>query len=118
MPPLVSFLSDFGLADPSVGTVKAVMLGIRADLTIVDVTHEVAPQAVAEAVFLAEQSWPYFPAGTVHLAVVDPGVGTDRKAIAIHGPNGYAVGPDNGVLSSFIPEPARPPAAARLRLGL
>src|SRR6266849_6801757 len=100
MPALVSFLSDFGLADPYVAAVKAVMFGVARDLTIVDVTHDVLPQAAVQAVFLAEQAWPYFPPGTVHLAVVDPGVGTDRAALALRTPHGFAVGPDNGVLSA------------------
>ena len=117
-PAIVTFTSDFGTRDPYVAAVKGVMLAISSALSIVDVTHAVAPQAIEQAVFLTEQAWPYFPDGTVHLAVVDPGVGTERKAIAIRGPRGYAVGPDNGVLSSFLPESARPPSAARLRLGL
>lgn len=117
-PAIVTFTSDFGTSDPYVAAVKGVMLAICPRLPIVDLTHAVAPQAIEQAVFLTEQAWPYFPDGAVHLAVVDPGVGTERKAIAIRGPRGYAVGPDNGVLSSFVPESARPPAAARLRLGL
>jgi S-adenosylmethionine hydrolase len=115
---VVSFTSDFGTSDPYVAAVKAVMLSICPSVQLVDVTHAVAPQAIAQAVFLTEQAWPYFPEASVHLAVVDPGVGTERKAIAIRGPRGYAVGPDNGVLSSFIPEADRPATAARLRLGL
>jgi S-adenosylmethionine hydrolase len=111
MPPIVSFTSDFGLADPYVGTVKAVMLTICPALAIVDVSHEVTPQAIAQAVFLAQQSWPYFPNGTVHLIVVDPGVGTDRAAIAIRTRRGFAVGPDNGVLSAALPDEARAAAA-------
>lgn len=107
MPPLVSFTSDFGLADPYAGTVKAVMLGICPGLTIVDVTHSVQPQAVLQAVFLTQQAWPFFPSGTIHLAVVDPGVGTDRRALALKTPTGYAVVPDNGVLSAILPEASR-----------
>lgn len=107
MPAIVGFLSDFGLADPYAGTVKAVMLAVCPGLAIVDVSHGVAPQAVVQAVFLAQQSWPYFPAGSVQLAVVDPGVGTARGAIALRTPHGIAVGPDNGVLSAALPEQAR-----------
>jgi S-adenosylmethionine hydrolase len=112
MRPIVSFTSDFGLADPYVGTVKAVMLGICGELAIVDVTHQVAPQAILQAVFLTQQAWPYFPDGTVHLAVVDPGVGSSRRAIVVRTPRGYAVGPDNGVLSAALPESTRSAASA------
>jgi S-adenosylmethionine hydrolase len=117
MPPLVSFISDFGLADPYAGTVKAVMLGICPGLTVVDVTHDVQPQAVIEAVFLAQQAWPYFPNGTIHLAVVDPGVGTDRRPIALQTPQGYAVGPDNGVLSAALPAFIRRSASVETERG-
>jgi S-adenosyl-L-methionine hydrolase (adenosine-forming) len=115
---LVTFTSDFGTSDPYVAAVKGVVLSICPLLRVIDVTHAVAPQAIEEAVFLTEQAWGEFPDGTVHLAVVDPGVGTERRPIAIRGPRGYAVGPDNGVLSSFLPEADRPPVAARLKLGL
>lgn len=100
--PIVGFTSDFGLRDPYVGTVKAVVLARCPACAIVDVTHDVAAQNVAEAVFLARQSWPYFPEGAIQLAVVDPGVGTARAAIALRTPRGYAVGPDNGVLSAAL----------------
>ncbi|HEY7293940.1 MAG TPA: SAM-dependent chlorinase/fluorinase [Dehalococcoidia bacterium] len=100
--PLISFTSDFGLRDPYVGTVKGVMLGICPECAIVDITHEVTPQSVAEAAFLTRQAWPFFRDGVVHLAVVDPGVGTERAAVALRTPHGYAVGPDNGVLSAAL----------------
>lgn len=109
MPAIVSFTSDFGLADPYVGTVKAVMLAACPGLTIVDVTHDVAPQAVVQAAFLTQQSWPFFPDGTVHLVVVDPGVGTARAAVALRTPRGFVVGPDNGVLSAALPDGVRDP---------
>jgi S-adenosylmethionine hydrolase len=100
--PVIGFTSDFGLRDPYVGTVKAVVLAACPDCAIVDVTHAIAPQNVIEAVFLTRQSWPYFPDGTIQLAVVDPGVGTARAAVALRTPRGYAVGPDNGVLSAAL----------------
>lgn len=100
--PIVGFTSDFGRRDPYVGTVKAVVLAACPDCAIVDVTHAIAPQNVVEATFLARQSWPYFPDGAVQLAVVDPGVGTARAAVALRTPRGFAVGPDNGVLSAAL----------------
>ncbi len=117
--PIIGFTSDFGLRDPYVGTVKAVILGVGPDATIIDVTHEVSPQNVVEAVFLTRQAWPYFPEGAIQLAVVDPGVGTTRAAIAIRTPRGYAVGPDNGVLSAaldpFLPNEVKEQAGAAPR---
>lgn len=104
---LVTFASDFGTRDGYVAAVKGVMLGVAPGLTIVDVSHEIAPQQIEQAVFVTGQAWPFFPPGCVHLVVVDPGVGTDRAAIALRGPHGYAVGPDNGCLSAFVPEEAR-----------
>src|SRR5438094_852168 len=115
MRPLISFTSDFGLIDPYVATVKAVILSLAPEAQIVDVTHEVRPQAVAQAVFLTEQAWPFFPAGTIHLAVVDPGVGTERPAVALRTPAGFVVGPDNGVLSAALPAVVRATPAAGAR---
>ncbi|MHB8577019.1 MAG: SAM hydrolase/SAM-dependent halogenase family protein [Dehalococcoidia bacterium] len=107
MAPLVSFLSDFGLLDPYVGIVKGVMLSLCPELTIVDLTHDVRPQAVEQAAFLAQQAWPLFPAETIHLAVVDPGVGTTREPLALRTPTGFFVGPDNGLLSAALPDAMR-----------
>src|SRR6059058_2779787 len=112
MRPLISFTSDFGLIDSYVGTVKAVILSLAPEAQIVDVTHEVRPQAIAQAVFLTEQAWPFFPAGTIHLVVVDPGVGTERPAVALRTPAGYVVGPNNGVLSAALPAVLRARLAA------
>lgn len=98
--PMVAFLTDFGLRSESVATCKAVMLGINPDLTIVDITHEVAPFAIRDAANLLERSVRYYPRGAVFVAVVDPGVGTSRRAIAGRTRTGhFLVGPDNGLLS-------------------
>ena len=106
-PPLISFVSDFGQGDAYVGTVRAVMLAICPQARIVDLTHAIRPQSTLHAVLQTQQAWPFFPEGAVHLAVIDPGVGTTRRAIALSGPRGFAVGPDNGVLSAFLPGEAR-----------
>ncbi len=98
--PTVAFLTDFGVRSESVATCKAVMLGIAPSLTIVDVTHEVPPFDIATGAVLLERTVKYFPRGTVFVAVVDPGVGTSRRAIAARTRAGHVlVGPDNGVLS-------------------
>jgi S-adenosyl-L-methionine hydrolase (adenosine-forming) len=100
---LITLLTDFGDKDPYVGIMKGVIYGLNPAARLVDLTHQVTPQAVREGAFLLHTAYPYFPAGTVHLAVVDPGVGTNRKAICIRVPAvGYFVGPDNGLFSYIL----------------
>lgn len=97
--PLVTLLTDFGLADGYVGTMKGVILGIAPNAQLVDITHEIAPQHVRQAAYVLYVSYPFFPTHTVHLVVVDPGVGSARRSIAVRTPSGAFVGPDNGVFS-------------------
>ncbi len=95
----VCFLSDFGLADDFVGTCKGVMLGIAPGVPIVDLTHEVSTFAVESGAEILEHATHYMPADTVYLAVVDPGVGTGRRKLALRSQGGaLLVGPDNGLL--------------------
>ena len=95
----VCFLSDFGLADDFVGTCKGVMLGIAPGLTIVDLTHDVPGFAVGAGAEILQHATRYMPADSVYLAVVDPGVGTDRRGIALRTHRDtFLVGPDNGLL--------------------
>ncbi len=108
MAALITLLTDFGTHDTYVGQMKGVILGIAPTATIVDLTHEIAPQRIAEGAFLLETALAAFPPGTIHLAVVDPGVGTARRAIAVATPQAVFVGPDNGLLSAALPEEARP----------
>lgn len=96
--PIISFLSDFGARDPSPAICRGVMLDIARDAQIIDITHEVRKWAVRHGAFLLSIALPYLPLG-VHLAVVDPGVGTARRPIAIRvGRGDILVGPDNGLL--------------------
>jgi S-adenosylmethionine hydrolase len=95
---IITLLTDFGLDDAYVGTVKGVLLTINPTARLVDLTHTVPPQDVGRAALLLESAWRFFPAGTVHLAVVDPGVGSPRRAIAVAAGGHYFVGPDNGLL--------------------
>lgn len=111
-PPIITLTTDFGLADPYVAAMKGVILSLNPAVTIVDITHEVRPQQVAQGAFLLSQALPYFPPGTVHVAVVDPGVGTARRALAVATPEALLVGPDNGVLSAALPEETRRRAGA------
>jgi S-adenosylmethionine hydrolase len=101
VPPFVSFLSDYGTRDEFVGVCKAVMLEIAPELRIVDITHDVAPFDVRAAALTLVRAIQYLPAGIV-LAIVDPGVGTSRRTIAVEVENGYLVGPDNGLLAPSV----------------
>ena len=96
--PLVSLLTDFGLVDPFVAEMKAVILSICPEAKIVDVTHDVAEFDVKMGAFLLAEAAPSFPAGTIHLAVVDPGVGSSRRPIVVKTKRSTYVGPDNGLL--------------------
>ena len=100
--PIITLLTDFGSADVFVGVMKGVILGMAPQVHVVDLTHEVPPQAVAVAAFLLETAWREFPPGTIHLVVVDPGVGSSRRPLAAEGPHGRFVAPDNGVLSPIL----------------
>jgi S-adenosylmethionine hydrolase len=95
----ITLLTDFGTADHYVGAMKGVMLGICPDAQLVDICHEIAPYAIAEAAFTLSQAWACFPKGTVHLAVVDPGVGTSRRPLLVEAAGHYFVMPDNGVVT-------------------
>jgi S-adenosylmethionine hydrolase len=95
---IVTFLSDFGTQDWFVGVVHGVVNEIAPDAHVVDLNHLVPPGNIARGAFILEAAAPDFPAGTVHLAVVDPGVGTARRAIAVEARGQWFVGPDNGLL--------------------
>jgi S-adenosyl-L-methionine hydrolase (adenosine-forming) len=97
--PIITLLTDFGTADAFVGIMKGVILGIDPQARVVDLTHAVPPQQVLPAALLLHHAVPFFPPGTIHVAVVDPGVGTGRRALLIETAHGLLVGPDNGVLS-------------------
>lgn len=112
-PPLITLTTDFGLADPFVAAMKGVILSINPQAVIVDVTHSVRPQRIEQGAFLLGQACPYFPPGTIHVAVVDPGVGTPRRAIALQTPGAIYVGPDNGLLSPALPDEVRQQAGLR-----
>lgn len=99
---IITLTTDFGLRDGNVGAMKGVIWGIAPDARTADLSHGIAPQNIGEAAFLLERVTPYFPAGTIHLVVVDPGVGTDRRPLAARmGPHFY-VAPDNGVLTLVL----------------
>lgn len=100
---LVTFLSDFGLSDAYVAQVKARILGAAGDTLIVDITHEVPSYEVISGAWLLYTSYVFFKEGTVHLAIVDPGVGTERGVIAVKKQGHIFIGPDNGIFSFLYP---------------
>jgi S-adenosyl-L-methionine hydrolase (adenosine-forming) len=97
--PIITLTTDFGYADPFVGIMKGAILCVAPDLQIVDLNHGIPPQDIQAAALTLAASVDYFPHGTIHVAVVDPGVGSERRAILIHSEGHYFVGPDNGVFS-------------------
>lgn len=99
MRPVVTLTTDFGLRDAYVGAMKGVMIDIAPGAQFIDITHGIPPQDVRHAAYVLWSALPHFPASAVHLVVVDPGVGTPRRAIAARTPWGVMVGPDNGVFS-------------------
>lgn len=103
--PIVTFLSDFGLQDWFVAVVHGVIHPIAPEAHVVDLTHAIAPGDVTRAAFVLEAAAPDFPAGTVHLVVVDPGVGTARRALAVSARGQFFVGPDNGLLEWALAAP-------------
>ena len=121
-PPIITLTTDFGLQDPYVAAMKGAMLTINPAARLVDVSHAIRAQAIEEAAFVLAAAWPYFPSGTIHVAVVDPGVGRERRALALRAASATFVGPNNGVLSAALPDDARAtagdsPAPVRLPVG-
>ncbi|MDY7016033.1 MAG: SAM-dependent chlorinase/fluorinase [Cyanobacteriota bacterium] len=110
---LVTLSSDFGLQDGYVGMMKGAIACIDPSLAVIDVTHDIPPQNLIAARFCLLNAYPYFPEGTVHVAVVDPGVGSERRAVAIELADGFLVGPDNGIFSGIL---NRVPAKAAVEL--
>jgi S-adenosyl-L-methionine hydrolase (adenosine-forming) len=96
---VVTLTSDFGLKDPYVGEMKGVILGIAPNTVIVDVTHGVEKFNVRMGAFMLASATPYFPTGTIHIAVVDPSVGTSRRPIVVRTEHNFFIGPDNGLLT-------------------
>jgi S-adenosylmethionine hydrolase len=100
-------LTDFGSSDAYVGVMKGVILSQAPQTRLVDLSHEVEPQATLEAAFLLQTAWRYFPATAVFVCVVDPGVGTARRRIALIADGRIFIGPDNGCLSAALPDEVR-----------
>ena len=98
----ITLMTDFGLKDGNVGVMKGVISGIAPSAQIIDLSHQIGAQNVAEAALILSRSAPYFPQGTIHVVVVDPGVGTSRRPIAARIGAQFFVGPDNGILTQWL----------------
>lgn len=96
--PIITLLSDFGLKDPYVAEMKAVILKICPQANIVDISHEIEKFSIRMGAFTLASASPYFPKGAIHVAVVDPGVGTKRRALLVETTDAFFIGPDNGLL--------------------
>ena len=96
---IITLTTDYGTSDHLVGTLKGVILKINPDATIVDITHNVAPYDLLDGALAIGSAFSYFPPRTIHVVVVDPGVGTERRPLLVSGENQYFIAPDNGVLS-------------------
>jgi S-adenosylmethionine hydrolase len=96
---IVTLTTDFGLYDPFVGIMKGVMLGINPAIRFIDISHQIEPQNIIQAYYILNFSYKYFPLGTIHVSVVDPGVGSTRRAILVESKDCCFVGPDNGIFS-------------------
>ena len=99
---IITLITDFGTADGYVGEMKGVIFSRAPDATIVDITHDIPPQDIASARLTVARVWRRFPPHTIHLVIVDPGVGSSRYALAVESDGRFLVGPDNGVLSPAL----------------
>ena len=94
---IITITTDFGEVDPYVASMKGIILSINPDVRIIDITHQIPPGSIREGSLIIKEAYPYFPSGTVHLGVIDPGVGSKRRPIAIEADHQFFVGPDNGL---------------------
>lgn len=104
MSPIITLTTDFGSDDAYVAAMKGVILSTNPEVNIIDITHSVEPQNVHQAAFILGYTYRYFPKKTVHVAIVDPGVGSERRGVILKTPSSLFVGPDNGILSYVIDE--------------
>lgn len=118
MPAIITLTTDFGTTDAYVAAMKGVILSINPGATVIDVCHSIKPQNIFEAAFIISTAYHCFPKGTIHIVVVDPGVGSKRKAIIIKTQSAFFLAPDNGVLSYIIAETNSTPIDESPDIGL
>ncbi len=111
MSAIITLTTDFGLMDSYVATIKGVILSINPEAKLVDICHTIKPQNIPQAAFVLSTAYQFFPKKTIHLVVVDPGVGTERRAIILRTPSADFVAPDNGVLSYIVQDSSAKPTA-------
>jgi S-adenosylmethionine hydrolase len=99
---IITLTTDFGMADAYVAAMKGVILGINPEVSLVDISHNIQPQNISQAAFILDTTYRFFPRHTIHVVVVDPGVGSDRKAVILRTPTADFIAPDNGVLSYIV----------------
>lgn len=104
---LITLTTDFGVQDGNVGVMKGVVYGINPQARIVDLSHDIEPQKIHQAAFVLSRHYRYFPGGTIHLVVVDPGVGSERRALIVQTAEAFFVAPDNGVLTYVVHDARR-----------
>ncbi|MBN8587972.1 MAG: SAM-dependent chlorinase/fluorinase [Rhodothermia bacterium] len=100
--PIITLTTDYGTRDPYVAALKGVLVSTSPNAHIHDLSHEISPQDLMEAAFFLRNAYPYFPEGSIHMVVVDPGVGTKRKAVAFRANGHFFIGPDNGIFSLML----------------
>jgi S-adenosylmethionine hydrolase len=105
--PIITLTTDFGLKDPFVGIMKGVISGINPEAEIIDISHGITPQNIFEASLVISMSYGYFPPSTIHVAVVDPGVGGSRRALLVVTRHCYFIGPDNGIFTPVFEQERR-----------
>ena len=102
MNPIITLTTDFGSSDAYVAIVKGAILSVNPEANIIDITHAIEPQDIAQGAFILSLCYRYFPKQTIHMAIVDPGVGSERQGIIVKTPSALFVAPDNGILSYII----------------
>lgn len=113
---IITLTTDFGLTDAYVAAMKGVILSINPEAKLIDICHTIKPQNIAQAAFVLSTAYKFFPEKTIHLVVVDPGVGTERRAIILRTPSADFVAPDNGVLSYVIQQSSAKPAEGNVNV--
>src|SRR5512143_1493779 len=112
--PLITLTTDFGYDDPFAGVMKGVILSINPRARIVDITHGIRPHDIKEAAFVIGTNYSYFPDNTIHLVIVDPGVGSARRPLLVESGGHYFIGPDNGVFSLVYQKNPGPPRVVHI----
>jgi len=113
---IITLTTDFGLTDAYVAAMKGVILSINPEAKLIDICHTIKPQNIAQAAFVLSTAYKFFPKNTIHLVVVDPGVGTERRAIILRTPSADFVAPDNSVLSYIIQQSSTKPVADNVNI--